>query len=184
MIFQFKALKMKRILVFVSTVDGKVTRWGNPHVHEWSSRNDQEYFNRIWNEAPVVIMGINTYNVEPVKSSSKHHLVIMTHHPQLFKDKEVINQLEFTDETPSQLIHRIEKERHQQLLVVGGAHIATSFLKEKLIDELWLTIEPLIFGMGGSFVIEEKLDIKLQLKSLEKVNDQGTLIVKYKVIKD
>ncbi len=34
------------------------------------------------------------------------------------------------------------------MLVVGGPHVATSFLKAQLIDELWLTIEPKIFGMG------------------------------------
>lgn len=174
---------MKKILVFVSTVDGKVTKWGNPHVHVWSSQNDQDYFNRIWNEAPVVIMGSNTYNAEPLKPTPKHHMVVMTQLPQLYKEKEVSNQLTFTNETPSQLVHRFEKEGHQQLLVVGGAHVATSFLKEELIDELWLTIEPRIFGMGGSFVIEEKLDIKLRLISLKKVNEQGTLIVKYQVVK-
>jgi dihydrofolate reductase len=70
------------------------------------------------------------------------------------------------------------------MLVVGGAHIATSFLKEQLIDELWLTIEPKIFGVGGNFVIEEKLDIKLQLISCERVNLQGTLITIYSVIKE
>lgn len=64
------------------------------------------------------------------------------------------------------------------MLIVGGAHIATSFLKEQLIDELWLTIEPNIFGTGGSFVIEEKLNINLQLISCERVNKQGTLIAK------
>jgi dihydrofolate reductase len=57
-------------------------------------------------------------------------------------------------------------------------------LKEQLIDELWLTIEPRIFGTGGSFVIEENLDIKLKLISYEKVNDEGTLITKYGVIRN
>ena len=70
------------------------------------------------------------------------------------------------------------------MLIVGGAHIATAFLKEQLIDELWLTIEPKIFGIGGNFVIEEKLDINLQLLSCERVNVQGTLIAEYAVIKD
>lgn len=174
---------MKKILVFVSTVDGKITKWGNPHIREWSSRNDQEYFNRIWDEAPVVIMGSNTYNAEPLKPSAKHHMVVMTHQPELYKDREVGNQLTFTNETPSQLVNRFEKEELILLLVVGGANVATSFLREELIDELWLTIEPRIFGMGSSFVIEEKLDINLQLKSMEKVNEQGTLIVKYKVVR-
>jgi riboflavin biosynthesis pyrimidine reductase len=109
---------MKTILIFVSTLDGKVTKWGDPFVRVWSSKDDQHYFNRVWNDTR------------------------------------------------------------------GGAHIATSFLKEQLIDELWLTIEPKIFGIGGNFVIAEKLDINLQLISCEKVNKQGTLITKYAVKKD
>ncbi len=61
--------------------------------------------------------------------------------------------------------------------------ISDTYLKEQLIDELWLTIEPKIFGTGGNFVIEEQLDINLKLTSCEKVNEQGTLITKYAVIK-
>jgi len=70
------------------------------------------------------------------------------------------------------------------VLVVGGSHIATSFLREQLIDELWLTIEPKIFGTGANFVTEEKLDIDLKLLSSEQINEQGTLITKYRVIKN
>jgi len=55
---------------------------------------------------------------------------------------------------------------------------------EQSVDELWLTIEPKIFGVGGSFVIEEKLDINLQLISCESANKQGTLLTKYTVIKN
>jgi dihydrofolate reductase len=69
------------------------------------------------------------------------------------------------------------------MFVVGGAHIGTSFLKEQLIDELWLTIEPRIFGVGSNFAIEEKLDINLHLISCERINEQGTLITKYAVLK-
>jgi dihydrofolate reductase len=61
--------------------------------------------------------------------------------------------------------------------------VATSFFKDHLIDELWLTIEPRIFGTGGNFVTEEKLDIDLHLISCEKVNEQGTLITKYAVLR-
>jgi dihydrofolate reductase len=69
------------------------------------------------------------------------------------------------------------------MLIVGGAQIATSFLRDGLIDELWLTIEPKIFGKGANFVIEEKLDIGLELLSCTRANNQGTLITKYKVIR-
>ena len=66
--------------------------------------------------------------------------------------------------------------------MVGGAQIATLFLRNKLIDELWLTLEPKIFGTGGNFVTEEKLDIELKLISILKANAGGTLLTKYEII--
>lgn len=174
---------MKSILVFVSTLDGKVTKWGNPDVRTWSSQSDQDYFKNVWEKSHLIVMGSNTYNVERLKPSSKHLFVIMTHRPSEYEESEESGQLEFTSESPEKLFERFENKGHELMLVVGGAHIATSFFKAQLIDELWLTIEPKIFGTGGSFVIEENLDINLQLLSSERVNEQGTLICKYRVIK-
>jgi dihydrofolate reductase len=175
---------MKTILVFVSSLDGKVTKWGNADIKSWSSKSDQDYFKNKWNETRLIVMGSNTYNADPIKPSSNHLFVVMTRHPSDYKGNETSGKLEFTNESPQKLFARFEKAGNEFMLIVGGAQIATSFLKEQLIDELWLTIEPKIFGTGGSFVIEEKLDINLQLISCERVNKQGTLITRYSVIKD
>jgi dihydrofolate reductase len=175
---------MKAILVFVSTLDGKITRWGDPDVRIWSSQSDKQYFNKLWKNTRLIVMGSNTYDVKPVRPSSNHLFVIMTHHPSDYKEHEKAGQLEFTGEIPEKLFARLKKEGHELMLLVGGAQVATSFLKQQLIDELWLTIEPIIFGSGGNFVVEEKLDINLELISSETVNEQGTLINKYKVIKN
>ena len=175
---------MKIVLVFVSTLDGKVTKWGDPHVKSWSSQKDQNYFNKIWADAKLIIMGSNTFNAEPFRPSLNHLLVVMTGQPAKYKSQEVIDRLEFTNKSPVQLVQRFEREGYEQILLVGGAHIATSFLKVQLVDEIWLTIEPKIFGMGGNFVIEEKLDINLRLIHCERANEQGTLITKYEVLKD
>lgn len=174
---------MKVILVFVSTLDGKITKWGNPHVKDWSSHNDQEYFKELWDNSPLIIMGSSTFNAEHFTPSSNHLLVVLTKHLLKYKNYEVAGQLEFTDKSPQELTEQYQERGFKTMVVVGGAHIASSFLKEQLIDELWLTIEPKIFGTGGNFVIEEQLDINLKLTSCEKVNDQGTLITKYAVIK-
>lgn len=175
---------MKTVLIFVSTLDGKVTKWDNPHVNTWSSQTDQDYFRKKWKESKLIVMGSNSYNAEPVKLSPDQHLVVMTHQLSEFRKNKNLRQLEFTNESPEKLVGRFEKAGKKQMLIVGGAHIATSFFKNQLIDELWLTIEPKIFGTGGNFVIDEKLDINLQLLSCEKVNKQGTLITRYAVIKD
>jgi dihydrofolate reductase len=128
-------------------------------------------------------MGSNTFNADTFKPSADHQLIIMTGHPDKYKSLEISGQIEFTNESPVELIARFITKEHKQILVVGGPHIATSFLKEQLIDEVWLTIEPKIFGTGGNFATEVDLDINLHLIHCEKVNEQGTLITKYAVLK-
>ncbi|HSN49943.1 MAG TPA: dihydrofolate reductase [Bacteroidales bacterium] len=175
---------MKVVLVFVASLDGKVTKWGQPDVTSWSSKSDQEYFKKVWDDARLIIMGSETYQTETFLPSTRHLLVVMTRDPSKYQDDAVPGKIIFTDESPALLTERFEKEGFERMLVVGGPHIASSFLREQLIDELWLTIEPKIFGLGGNFVTEEKLDISLTLISCEKVNEQGTLITKYTVAKN
>jgi len=163
---------MKVVLVFVSTLDGKVTKWGDANVKSWSSKDDQLYFMKIWNFSRLIVMGSTTYNADPVKPSRDHLFIIMTGDPEKYKKYEVPKMLEFRSASPDKLTSDFEKEGYNQMLVVGGPHIATSFLKEGLVDELWLTIEPKIFGKGNNIVIKEKLDINLSLISCEKVNER------------
>jgi len=174
---------MKTILIFVSTLDGKITKWGEPNVSSWSSHQDQDYYKKVLNESRLIVMGSNTFNADTFKPSADHQLIIMTGHPDKYKSLEITGQIEFTNESPVELMARFISKEHKQILVVGGPHIATSFLKEQLIDEVWLTIEPKIFGTGGNFAIGVNLDINLHLIHCEKVNEQGTLITKYSVLK-
>src|SRR5579872_1175240 len=170
---------MKTTLIFVTTLDGKVTKWGDPHVFRWSSKEDQAYFKKTWNAAKCIIMGSSTFNFDPVKPIHDRLLIIMTHEPEKYTKYLVHGQLEFTNESPEQILADLSKDGYEEVLLVGGAHIATSFLKENLVNELWLTLEPRIFGSGGNFVVDSQLDLNLQLISSEKVNEEGTLILKY-----
>ena len=174
---------MKTILIFVSSLDGKVTKWGEPNVRLWSSHQDQDYYKKVWNDSKLIVMGSTTYKDDTFNPSPDHQIIIMTSDPNRYKNAMVPGQIEFTSETPVELIARFTDKGYQQMLVVGGPHIATSFLQEQLIDELWLTIEPKIFGMGANFAIDTKLDIDTRLIQCEKVNDQGTLITKYAILK-
>ncbi|HTB23906.1 MAG TPA: dihydrofolate reductase family protein [Puia sp.] len=173
---------MKTILIFVATLDGKVTKWGEPNVRVWSSHQDQDYYKKVWDESQFIVMGSNTFNADKFSPSASHRIIVMTRHPEKYKNLEIPGQIEFTNGTPVELNSRFINEGHQQMLVVGGPHVATSFLQEQLIDELWLTIEPKIFGAGDNFAMGAKLDIQLRQIQCEKVNDQGTLITKYAVL--
>ncbi len=174
---------MKIVLIFVATLDGKITRSGDPLIRKWASKDDQEYFRAVWKDSRLIVMGSSTYNADRIKPAVNQCFIVMTSEPEKYKELEIPGQLEFLDNSPAQLSARLEEQGYKNMLLVGGAHIATSFLKEQLVDELWLTIEPRIFGTGSNFVIEEELDIELSLISCEKVNDRGTLITKYAVLK-
>jgi dihydrofolate reductase len=174
---------MKTILIFVSTLDGKITKWGTSNVKLWSSHRDQDYYKNVLNESKLIVMGSSTFNADTFKPSANHLFIIMTRYPDKYKNSEVPEQIEFTNESPVELTARFRSKGYKQMLAVGGAHVATSFLKEQLIDELWLTLEPKIFVTGGNFVTDVKLDISLHLIDFEKVNEQGTLITKYAVLK-
>lgn len=180
---------MKIILIDVSSLDGKLTKWKGNDIYEWSSREDFMHFQKVKEENNLLVMGSGTFEkVKDIESAGlrpeKERLrIIMTGKPERFNSFVVPDQMEFTDEKPQELVKRLESKGYKQMLLVSGGKVATSFFKEQLIDELWLTIEPKIFGSGEPLVQEGCFDINLQLKSYEKLNTQGTLLLKYQVIK-
>jgi len=52
-----------------------------------------------------------------------------------------------------------------------------------LVDELYLTIEPRIFGEGKNIVEGRLLNKFLRLIGIEKLNKTGTVVLKYKINK-
>lgn len=173
---------MKTILVFVSTLNGKITKDEDPEVRSWSSKEDQEYYSGIWKQSGLVIMGSTTYDLNKITPLEGRLIIVMTRKPQLYDDITVNGQLEFSSDLPGELVAKYQDKYHL-MTVVGGPHLATSFLKEELIDELWLTIEPKLFGRGADLIVPEDLYVDLRMISCERVNDNGTLITKYEVIK-
>jgi len=68
---------METILVFVATLDGKITKWGDPYARKWSSKEDQEYFRMIWKDSRLIVMGSSTFDAHRVKPSVNHHLSLL-----------------------------------------------------------------------------------------------------------
>lgn len=174
---------MKIILLYVSSVDGKLTRWGQPHVQEWASKEDVEHFAKIKTQNKLIVLGSNTYDVVRPEPQPGTLRVILTRNPEKYQENTVPGQIEFTNESPEELVIRLEKQ-YKQMLLLSGKTLTTEFLKKRLVNELWLTIEPKLFGSGDSMLTDEKLHIQLQLISVKQLNAKGTLLVKYKVEND
>jgi riboflavin biosynthesis pyrimidine reductase len=54
------------------------------------------------------------------------------------------------------------------------------FFAAGLVDEIWLTVEPILFG-GGTPLLVARVDVRLELLASEKLNAAGTLLLRYRV---
>ncbi len=174
---------MKVILAIAASLDGKSTKGYKP-PKLWASKEDQLYFQSLIDKNNLIVMGKNTFAVskDSIKLTRGKLRIVMARNVAEFKDLAIPNQLEFSSEQPKQLVKRLTKLGYKQLLLVSGSKLNTAFLKDELISELWITLEPNIFGLGTGLVDSEKLDIKLRLLSSKKLNPQGTLLLKYQII--
>lgn len=173
---------MRLTLVMVSSIDGKSTAPNIP-THEWTSKEDFEYFSKIVKKGKLMIMGSKTY--EEAKDIMRHKKgklrIILTKNPNKYSDHRIPGQLEFVNETPIDLIKRLKTEGHTEAYLFGGAETNTQFFKNNLITDFWLTVEPKLFGIGNGLISEEKIQVNLALISTKKLNKKGSLLLRYKV---
>lgn len=175
-------ITMHITLAIVTSLNGKSTK-GSVSSESWASDEDQTHFFNLIQKHNLIVMGKNTYlqAKEKIKPSPDKLRIVLTREPEQFTGEQIPNQLEFSSESPKELVQRLENQGYRELLLVSGATLNSLFFKEKLINELLLTLEPKIFGTGKELVDETELDIELELESVEKLNPQGTLLLKYKV---
>lgn len=176
---------MKVTMVMLSSVDGKTTKGKDKNIYTWTSLEDQKYFFNLIKKNNLIIMGRETYNSsKPVIKLEKGKLrIVLTRDPKKYFTQLVKGQLEFSNETPEKLIEHLSTLGYKKALLVGGSIINGLFLKHNLVDELYLTIEPRIFGKGKNIIEEQLLDKSLKLISIKKLNKAGTILLKYKINK-
>lgn len=175
---------MNVILALVASTDGKTTNGADGKTYHWNSPEDQKHFQQVIAENEVIIMGRKTYEdaKDSMTLSPDKLRIVMTHNPENFQQDAVAGQLEFTDLSPKELIQRLESEGKQKVLLASGAGLNGLFLEAGLVDQLWITLEPLLFGSGNGMLSSIQSEIALKLISVEQLNSQGTLLLKYQVL--
>ena len=157
----------------VLSVDGKITQGDNPDVGLWTSAEDKAHFRRLVEGAKVIVMGRKTY--EMAKDQMEHKQgrlrIVVTRSPEKYAQESKEGMLEFMDQLP----------RYENMLVVGGSEVAAMFLRAKMITRLFLTMEPEVFGAGKTLLARVIENVHLELKSVKKLNKQGTLLIEYGV---
>lgn len=174
--------EFKVTLVMAVSANGKITDGEDPDVGKWTSEEDKAHFVQVRKNAKLIIVGRKTFEAVRAKPSKDRLRIVLTSNPEKYKEYEVKGQLEFTNENPRDLVERLKKDGYSEMLLLGGADVNGSFLKDGLITDAVLTIEPVFFGEGRPIFSEGDTEASLELISVERLNEKGTLLAKYKVL--
>ncbi len=160
-------------IVATVSADGFIARDHN-ELADWSSKADKKLFVELTKRSGVMIMGSATYKTIGRALPGRRNIVYT---------RGVIDQegIETTSETPAALLERLEQEGCTEVSICGGATIYDMFLRAGLVSDLYLTISPLLFGTGVSF-LTSTLDVQLVLKE-SRLLDENSMLLHYEVVK-
>nr|AIA11637.1 RibD C-terminal domain protein [uncultured bacterium] len=166
---------MRVFIIAAITADGFIGR-NSGHSADWTGGEDKKVFVRLTKEAGTIVMGSRTFATIGRALPGRRNIVYTT------RPKEITAEgVETTKEAPADLLARLEKEGVKAVAICGGGAIYNLFMSEGLVDELYLTVVPLLFGQGVT-LFNGELDSKLDLTETTPLAD-GSLLLHYRVQK-
>lgn len=175
---------MRVTLIAVQSLDGFITKHATTGS-DFASPADQAHLRSVLAGFDCSVMGAETYRTarEQIRErlTSPRLRTVMTRAPQSFADDTIPGRLEFSASPPAQLLAALRARGFCQCALLGGSQIHSLFLNEHRVDELWLTIEPVLFGRGTP-LLAHATDTRLRFLSEEKLTSD-TLLLKYQVLR-
>jgi len=149
---------------------------------EFTSEEDLKGFYTQSKKAGNIVMGKNTF----LEASRQGYFpfpdalnVVVTH--QEIENKWGDKVL-FTDKPPREILHILKERGFQTMLLAGGGQLNSSFAREGLIHEIYIDVEPFVFGKGIPIFAESDFEFELELLEVNKLNSD-TVQLHYKVLK-
>jgi len=168
---------MKVVLYMAITTNGMIAR--KNLETPWSDEEFTSYYEKV-KEIGNVIVGSRTYPQfleSDIVSMGNPLMVVLTRSEKVSSKENVV----FVS-SATKALELIKDKGFEQALVTGGGETNKAFLETGLIDEIYLDIEPLIFGDGIPLFSPSNVELKLKLLETKKISDQ-TIQLHYKVEK-
>jgi dihydrofolate reductase len=172
---------MEVSLIAAITADGFIAKDATHKSTNWTSPEDLKYYIEKIKSVDVIIVGSNTF-----KTFHKHPKnstwVVYTSKPETFinPNANVITTIP-TNKPPQTLITFLESEGYQSAIVAGGASMYTQFITAGVINKLYLTVEPYLFGDGVKLFDHDLGQTQLKLTNQSILNSQS-LALEYQLI--
>lgn len=162
---------MKTFIIAAVTLDGFIARTSK-EFPDWTSKEDKKSFMQL-TENSALIFGGNTFRAIGRPLPRRKNIVYT-------KSNVAIDGVETTQESPTTLLAHLKSEGHATVAICGGSTIYSMFLNANLVDEVYLTIAPLLFGSGVT-LLADAANTELELLEQTMLNTD-TILLHYKVI--
>ncbi|MBI4713704.1 dihydrofolate reductase [Candidatus Uhrbacteria bacterium] len=139
---------MNVILLAAISANGKIAEHEGQTSLDWTSKEDLHFFVEKTKEIGVLIMGRKTFDTIGKPLKGRRVIVMTKEEREVMEENEGGGKVEFTNEQPRELLERLQKEGIESVVIAGGSSIYSQFLRVGLITELYLTVEPVLFGDG------------------------------------
>lgn len=140
----------------------------------WTSGADKKKFVELTKKAGVIVMGLTTYNTIGRPLPNRLNVVYAP------KGTPTIEGVMMTDLQPKDLIEDLESKGYKEVAICGGSTIYTMFMQSGIVNKIYITVEPKLFGQGLT-IFNKPLERDLKLVSVEKLSDD-VLFLEYNVV--
>lgn len=168
---------MRKISLFIaSSLDGYIARESGEI--DWLF-TDQDYgYTEFLAKVDTIIMGNKTYQqvlgFDDYPYNDKEVFVFSQTQQQ-----EINNNVKYVSSDWQDFINNLRQSSGRDIWLVGGAQMIYFFLKHNFIDELILSIHPIILGSGIPLIFSDRtLETELELKNM-KTFDTGLVQLSY-----
>lgn len=173
---------MMTFIVAALTADGLIDTANGGRSFDWTSEEDKQFYIAAIKRARVVVVGSRSFASMKRFPKDMKYLVYTTRPGEFINPRPNLIDAKPTQLKPRELLTQLETEGYGEVAIAGGTSIYSMFLQAGVVDKIYLSIEPVMFGKGIRLV-NERLNVKLHLDDVKKLGDKGTVILEYSVIK-
>lgn len=169
---------MEVFIISALTADGFIARSEQQLSTDWTSKEDAQFFRDRTRQAGAIVMGRKTF--ETIGQPLPNRLnIVYSSDPSKFSQFDP-QQLMVTQLSPADLIAQLTQAGYQSLAVCGGASIYTMFMQSGLVNKMFLTTEPVLFGTGVS-LFNQQISQKIKFVTTHQLSEQ-TRVSEYLVL--
>lgn len=163
--------KRKLVLFIASSLDGYIATKDDAldWLYDVEGEGDNGY-SEFYNTVDTILMGKRTYDWimnQELKEFPYKNKECYVFSRSLTKDTE---DVKFVNRDVVHFVNQLKSENGKNIWIVGGGELLHSLMKEELVDELIITVAPILLGKGIPLFKEVDKQFNLSLKEVRKFN--------------